>query len=297
MIADKLGNYKVVLIGSIFATAGFHTLLLTIDAHGINPTKVNTTNINESSNNMLVYLTCDDTGRTFLDLPNNCANSTCPHKNLWLREQSTIRLLTADSECISSCNELANSTDMCFLTMETGGCYHPPDENLILNLELENNSVSTNANFCSFPVNQLFLSNFSEASLGCDCFIQCSALMMQPLLPACSAKDDTLSLSTADIYDYSKHNKGFWLYLFLRILATATLGTSFTMLDATTICLIKKYKGQLGRQRLFGVLGSAAFAMSTGILLDWAATLNNGKFLRDWCGFQVFNELKMIYII
>jgi hypothetical protein len=35
----------------------------------------------------------------------------------------------------------------------------------------------------------------------------------------------------------------------------------------------------LGRQRLFGVLGSAAFAMTTGILLDWAATLNNGKFL------------------
>jgi hypothetical protein len=62
-------------------------------------------------------------------------------------------------------------------------------------------------------------------------------------------------------------------------MAMATLGTSFTMLDATTICLIKKYKGQLGRQRLFGVLGSAAFAMTTGILLDWAATLNNGKFL------------------
>lgn len=277
MIADKIGNYKVVLMGSIFATAGFHTLLLTIDAHGINPTQV-VTNSNESSTNDLsVKLMCDDIGRTFLELQNNCANNTCPYDNLWLRGQPTIRLMT--SECIPSCDEKANSTDTCFLTTETNDCYHSLDEDLFLKLELENNSVSADSSFCSFPVNQLFLSNSSEVSLSCDCPLQCSALMIQPLLPACSAKDDDSSLSTADNYDYAKHNKGFWLYLFLRIMAMATLGTSFTMLDATTICLIKKYKGQLGRQRLFGVLGSAAFAMTTGILLDWAATLNNGKFL------------------
>ncbi|EFX74053.1 hypothetical protein DAPPUDRAFT_252370 [Daphnia pulex] len=273
MIADKIGNYKVVLMGSIFATAGFHTLLLTIDAHGINPTQV-VTNSNESSTNYLsVKLMCDDIGRTFLELPNNCANNTCPYDNLWLRGQPTIRLMT--SECIPSCEEKANSTDTCFLTNETSDCYHSLDEDVFLELQLENNSMSADSSFCLFPVNQLFLSNSSEVSLSCDCPLQCSALMMQPLLPACSAKDDDSSLSTADNYDYAKHNKGFWLYLFLRIMAMATLGTSFTMLDATTICLIKKYKGQLGRQRLFGVLGSAAFAMTTGILLDWAATLNN----------------------
>jgi hypothetical protein len=143
MIADKIGNYKVVLMGSIFATAGFHTLLLTIDAHGINPTQV-VTNSNESSTNDLsVKLMCDDIGRTFLELQNNCANNTCPYDNLWLRGQPTIRLMT--SECIPSCDEKANSTDTCFLTTETNDCYHSLDEDLFLKLELENNSVSADS--------------------------------------------------------------------------------------------------------------------------------------------------------
>ena len=57
---------------------------------------------------------------------------------------------------------------------------------------------------------------------------------------------------------------GFWVYLLLRILATAALGTVFTMLDASTICLVKKFNGELGKQRLLGVVGAGVFGMLSG---------------------------------
>ena len=70
------------------------------------------------------------------------------------------------------------------------------------------------------------------------------------------------------------------------------------MLDSTTICLIRKYKGDLGKQviflnnlknifcynfndilkqRLMGVLASAIFGLCSGLILEWAAKLNNGN--------------------
>lgn len=279
MIADKIGNYKIVLMASIFATAVFHTLLLTIDARGIYPAKM-VTNSSDLSTNAMAYLTCDRAKHMFLEVPKNCMNDTCRIGNLLLTDQPTIRLIT--SECTRSCNRQTNSTASCLMTNDAAECNQFADEGVLLQLELRNQTLTTmNPNFCAFRIDQLLLPNSTETTLVCDCPIQCSVLISQPWFSACSANNKT-SLSTADDYDYAKHKTGFWLYLVIRILATATLGTSFTMLDATTICLIKKYKGQLGRQRLFGVLGSATFAMSTGILLDWAANLNNGTIFQGF---------------
>ena len=277
MLADKIGNYKVVLMGSILATGAFHTLLLTIDAHGVDPATI-VTNNNLSSATELVYLTCDNSGRTFLELPNNCADSTCSYSgNLSMFDRSANMIRLMPSECTQSCNG-TKSTGLCLATDNTADCHSLGEEGVLLQLGLGNTSLPTSSSdFCSFPVNQLFLSNSSQvAVLHCGCPIQCPALMtIQTAWRSCLTTNETLP--SKDDYDHVKHRRGFWLYLIIRILATAALGTSFTMLDATTICLIKKYKGHFGRQRLFGVLGSAAFAMPIGILLDWASSLNNGK--------------------
>lgn len=272
MIADKIGNYKVVLIGSIIATGGFHTLLLTIDAHGINPTNT-VTNRTQSSVSAFVYLSCDQSGRTLLKLPNNIANSTCPYENLSLREKPMIHLMS--SECVQSCNGTTSSIDLCLATDDTD-CYDM-DGGVLLQLGLGNESLSnSSSDLCTIPVNEIMLKNSSQSAvLGCDCPIECPAFITDPSWISCPILNET-SPSTEE-FDHAKHQRGFWTYLVIRVLATAALGTSFTMLDTTTICLIKKYNGQLGRQRLFGVLGSAAFAFSTGIMLDWAASLNNGK--------------------
>lgn len=270
MIADKLGNYKVVLMGSIIATGGFHTLLLTIDAHGINPIHNTVTNITQPSVSAFVYLSCDESGRTLLKLPNNCVNGTCPSENFSLKENPMIHLMS--SECIQSCNGTTSSIDLCLAT-DTFDCYDL-DGGVLLQLGLENQSLPS-SNPCTIPVNEIILKNSSQSTvIGCDCPIECPAFMTDPSWISCPTINET-SPPTEE-FDHAKHRRGFWIYLVVRVLATASLGTSFTMLDTTTICLIKKYKGQLGRQRLFGVLGSAAFAFSTGIMLDWAASLNNG---------------------
>ena len=264
MIADKIGNYKVVLMGSIIATGGFHTLLLTIDAHGTDPSTL-IAKTNQSSVNDLVYLACDESGRTLLTLPNDCANNTCPLVNL-SHHQPSVRFMA--SECVQLCNGTAVGVDLCLLTDSTD-CYRSNDGGVFLKLDVANRT----SDLCTLPLNQISIRNSSQiATLSCECPVQCPAMTTEPWL-SCPAGSD---LPNED-YDHYKHQRGFWFYLIIRILATASLGTSFTMLDATTICLIKKYNGQLGRQRLFGVLGSATFAVTTGILLDWAAALNNGK--------------------
>ncbi|KAK4009736.1 major facilitator superfamily domain-containing protein 6 [Daphnia magna] len=293
MIADKIGNYKIVLMASIFATAVFHTLLLTIDAHGANPTKM-VANSSELPANTIAYLTCDHAREIFLEVPKNCANDTCPYGNLLLTDQPMIRLIT--SECTQSCNGKTNNTNSCLMTSDATDCYSFLDDDVLLQLELQNQSTTKiNPDFCLFRINQLLLSNSTQTTLDCDCPIQCPLRISQTWSSTCSTNNDTYSSSKLDEYDYAKHRTGFWLYLFIRILATATLGTSFTMLDATTICLIKKYKGQLGRQRLFGVLGSATFAMLTGILLDWAANLKNG--FRDYATVFYFTDALLVVVL
>lgn len=279
MIADKIGNYKAVLMGSILATAGFHTLLLTIDAHGTTNQSHFITNTTQPLRSALVHPACDRSERTIFKFANNCFSSMCRYENLF--ENSTKQF--KPSNCVQSCNGASRSMDLC---IKTGlfNCFTYEDETF-LQPTTENASVPTiSPVLCEMQTKESMLKNIPQSAIvDCDCPIDCPALVNSSPWFSCQTSNGTSP--PTEFYDYEKHQRGFWLYLVIRILATASLGTSFTMLDATTICLIKKYKGQLGRQRLFGVLGSATFAMSTGILLDWAASLNNGK------TFQIKNSL------
>lgn len=264
-------------MGSILATGGFHTLLLSIDAHSVLPERMSSSYSNNSSENMWVYLACQQSRKTFIEYPERCTQSVNSSDDLPPTElPSSLHLLS--TTCLESCND--NQTGGIEICIENDGdateCY-PLDKGLPLQVMFEKMNSFNNASNCLFPVNQLVLSNTSErAVLNCDCPIKCPALIVQN--NSLFASQESLQLT--ENFDNYNHNRGFWLYLIIRILATASLGTSFTMLDATTICLIKKHKGQLGRQRLFGVLGSAAFALTTGILLDWTTSLNNGELLR-----------------
>lgn len=276
MVADKIGNYKLVLMVAVAATGCFHTLLLTIDANGIDPSLLR---INDNKSHDII-LHCKETGPFELEWASGCDNNTyCPYEEL--RNVTSIAL-NVSSDCISTCQNLNDTTaahfvdQLCILDgnkdITTGGCgLVKPDENGVVNITVSSllHYTEEELSSCSFPFHHLSTSNTTQArSPACVCSMRCPVTHVEPkILNPCHQPAE---------YDHDKHQRGFWAYLFVRILATASLGTSWTMLDATTICLIRKYKGELGKQRLLGVVGSAIFGLCSGLILDWAATLNNG---------------------
>lgn len=64
----------------------------------------------------------------------------------------------------------------------------------------------------------------------------------------------------------------FWLYFFLRFLATTMLSAGVTIMDPIALTMIEKYGGDFGRERLFSSFGMAIFSPITGLLIDYTST-------------------------
>ena len=235
MIADKIGRYKPVLICGILFTGIFHTLLLTIDAGG---NKLQ----DKANDSSVMQLTCahDLSGEAFLEWP-GCRNSSCLNNSLQISPVIHV------SSC--NCYEACNGTKTC------------DQQSLAINLDIQvefgEMTGGHQHDMCKLPISQMLINNTTDPFV-CPCQSQCIV----------SASGVSCQENQSE-YDSNKHQRGFWLYLICRIIATASLGTTFTMLDASAICLVKKYKGDLGKQRLCGVIGSAAFGSVSGILIEW----------------------------
>lgn len=63
----------------------------------------------------------------------------------------------------------------------------------------------------------------------------------------------------------------FWIYFFLRFLATTMLSAGVTIMDPIALTMIEKYGGDFGRERLFSSFGMAIFSPITGILIDYTS--------------------------
>ena len=254
MIADKIGQYKPVLIASILGTGIFHTLLLTIDASGYDCAPA--ADLSSPSN---VHVICDESGRTSLQWHSR-SNESCVDEI-----QHMGNVIQLHSDCPYSCGSNYNSSaDLC---LSDDQCSALSEDVLMLNFDKMAKERMKKPEMCSLPISQLSVYNTSDpVRLVCQCQMRCSVSLVYP---SYHCPENT----TVSRIDSTRHQRGFWFYLVCRIAATAFLGTSFTMLDASTICLIKKHKGDLGKQRVCGVIGSAIFAMGSGVLIDWMAEI------------------------
>lgn len=70
---------------------------------------------------------------------------------------------------------------------------------------------------------------------------------------------------------HDSDDKIFWIYFFLRFLATFMLSGGVTMMDPIALTMIEKYGGDFGRERLFSMFGMAIFSPITGILIDYSS--------------------------
>nr|XP_045600592.1 major facilitator superfamily domain-containing protein 6-like [Procambarus clarkii] len=60
----------------------------------------------------------------------------------------------------------------------------------------------------------------------------------------------------------------FWIYFWLRMAAMFFMASAFSMSDATTLALLEQHGGDLGVQRLYGVVGLSLGPLFSGILID-----------------------------
>jgi hypothetical protein len=61
----------------------------------------------------------------------------------------------------------------------------------------------------------------------------------------------------------------FWLYLFLRLFFAIMLGGSKVLFEGACLAVVIQYKGDLGLQRMFGILGTMIFGPVSGALIDY----------------------------
>lgn len=60
----------------------------------------------------------------------------------------------------------------------------------------------------------------------------------------------------------------FWLYLLLRVFFAILLGGAMVLFEGACLAVVIEYKGDLGLQRMFGILGTMIFSPVSGALID-----------------------------
>lgn len=60
----------------------------------------------------------------------------------------------------------------------------------------------------------------------------------------------------------------FWLYLLLRIFFSILLSGVVVLYEGACLAIIVQYKGDLGLQRMFGIMGTMIFSPISGALID-----------------------------
>jgi predicted MFS family arabinose efflux permease len=61
----------------------------------------------------------------------------------------------------------------------------------------------------------------------------------------------------------------FWLYMFIRFVATVIFQGSLTMVDAAAFNMIERYGGDFGKEKLFSSLGMAISTPLAGLMIDY----------------------------
>ncbi|XP_042878928.1 major facilitator superfamily domain-containing protein 6-like [Penaeus japonicus] len=171
------------------------------------------------------------------------------------------------------CHDLRNSTDLqmvlknCKFLCETTAT----EANLCSSLQGDSSCISFNItgevtinstvlswrekDTCSHTWSNLTHGGQEFQNLVCPsgCPLECQVTVSDP----CQHPDDP-----------SNNPATFWIYFGLRMISTFFLASSFTMLDATTLAIIKQYKADFGKQRVLATVGTAIVPLVTGIILD-----------------------------
>ncbi|XP_035704713.1 major facilitator superfamily domain-containing protein 6-A isoform X2 [Folsomia candida] len=122
--------------------------------------------------------------------------------------------------------------------------------------------------------NYQFTKNNVDAT-GCQIWIDGSCLVRSNV----SIRSDVLyetnvTVPTGNVEIRGNNSVTFWSYFSLRVLATLFMNSCFSLLDATTLAIIKTVgEAEYGKERIFSVLGFGIVSPIAGLLVDYVSRL------------------------
>ncbi|XP_055331682.1 major facilitator superfamily domain-containing protein 6-like isoform X2 [Paramacrobiotus metropolitanus] len=231
-VADKLGYYKVILVGAILVNIGLHTLMY----FGV-PLYENK-NITQSYNSSrLVASTICKEDYTVLPI---VVNATVLQYNFDVADYNE-----------SSC-QTANSTTIGFDSLDLSSC----ESRCPFYWYRDINNGDASVNFtCPVAAENITSVQNNSSTVESSCWIKCRMAQSFPVL--CTTHIESGNRQTT-----------FWLYFVFRVLASIALAAVFPLMDAATIQMSEEYHGNIGMQRMYSLLGMCAMAPLAGLLMD-----------------------------
>jgi hypothetical protein len=231
MLADRFHCYKLILIVIVASVAVFHTSLLHIDARISAEVQSSGSDFETPAE-----IVCSRLGAVLRFENYTCEASSRNHREMWTVDWTPSQCRPMDCHGVPARMQLCLSNGNC-TQIATGSTSVLEMDALLEVLDVtswtggENNTGGNcTAQIVSAQTDQTRI----PASLLCNCPIRCPAVAA----PISSELDNNSSLSSsADLLpveqqkelDRLKHNRGFWLYFILRIIASGSLATSFSM--------------------------------------------------------------------
>ncbi len=216
MLADKFHCYKLILVIVVALVAVFHTALLHIDAR-ISPDLLSSTAVREAPAELL----CGRTGAIV-----RFENYTCDT----YREEWTVDWTPSECQPSVDCDISARMS----LCLNDGNCTQiaiGSTSRLEMDVlfEVLQTDNEGHSNFTARIVTAQTDQTRQPASLLCNCPIRCPALASPMSLLESNITDLPAEKLAEKEAERLKHNKGFWLYFVLRVIASGSLATSFSM--------------------------------------------------------------------
>ncbi|GAB6027936.1 hypothetical protein CHUAL_002147 [Chamberlinius hualienensis] len=243
--ADKFGGYKVILILSLVANALFHTALLGVP-------NVSTEILRPLDE--IRFVPGKEPSLTIVQCPgaDDCQFAI----NVSLR--GDLKYFNCQNECP----------------------YSGPPEDAVENATYPVRLIASSAcrrldpSGCQYDVHRIELIN--ETAIPLTPFLPYGTNSSCSQHIKCSIELEKNPLSNEKVCEIHHGNKSmtFWLYLILRVFASAFLSSCLSLLDATALVMTKEHDAEYGRQRLWSILATSMFPPLAGILVDYSSLLH-----------------------
>lgn len=306
-LADKLGQYKTVLIVSTCANAFFHTMLLAVPYYSETPLYADvqlkwSTGLNQFHLTPANPAHCEVFMRNFqaVDRRNlTTIISSCSEISYYEQPEGFIDGLSWDATTIKGVDggslrkeqRRYEGKELC--GKDTSGY----NERVLLDLlcNLSDFADNENTTESGTPTTRFLFELEPPASCSAPLLAHFPSFKTTPNVTSFSCHTN-VAIDTGAKVIHGNNALTFWLYFFIRIIATIFMSACFTLLDATTLAIVKRQtKAEYGAERIWTVLGTAAVSPIAGILVDWCS---RGKPETDYsAAFYVSNVLFCLNIV
>ena len=254
-LADKLGNYKKVVISFILLSVVCHAVLgFAVPAYS---NKIVATSTDLIPSGLSFDLKCSENiSALYFSLENDGINDSCTIK-VRHNSSSQIRIDFCTKDCSADqevCTVL-NQTIKCLSWRDLTGGALPPIPPLT---RMANSTfwVSNDTNF---------LSCLTKGPHP-DCAIKCQTTVSDGFYFTCNDTVITGNRLTT-----------FFLYTIFRVIGAMAVSSVMMLIDSATILMVKEHKGDFGMNRAFGLIGNLAFPPLGGYLIGVATAANHQR--------------------